>query len=538
PIIANGGQTRLLFGFKKPRNSLVFGVLKLPPPFINMSKKQAKLTSAHSLARNVLWNLLGTGAPLLVAIVAIPMLIEGLGTARFGVLTLAWMVVGYFSLFDLGLGRALTKLVSEKLGKGHYDEIPALIWTAMSLMAVLGVLGAVVAAGLSPWLVGSVLKISAELQPETLTAFYLLAASIPIVISTTGLRGILEAHQRFGLVNAVRIPLGIFTFLGPVAVLPFSNSLVPVVAVLMIARLVSWCAYAVLCLQVEPALRHSASIHRAMVRPLISFGGWMSVTNIIGPLMIYLDRFLIGAVVSMTAVAYYATPYEVVTKLWIIPGAFMGVMFPAFAAALVHDRAQATLLFVRTVNYIIFSLFPVVLIIVTLAREGLTLWLGSDFAANSTTVLQLLAVGTLINSLAQVPFGLVQGGGRPDLTAKLHLLEMPFYLLLLWWLLGAYGIVGAAIAWVIRVSVDALLLFIMARRFLVVTHSFERRTVFVVSLALFVLVGGAVVPGLVMKVLFLLLVLPLFAVTTWFKILADDEKNMIRSRLKAIPIFN
>ena len=89
-----------------------------------MSDQQANLTGGRRLARNVVWNLLGTGAPLLVAIVAIPLLIQGLGTARFGVLTLAWLVVGYFSLFDLGLGRALTKLVAEKLGKGQDDETP------------------------------------------------------------------------------------------------------------------------------------------------------------------------------------------------------------------------------------------------------------------------------------------------------------------------------------------------------------------------------------------------------------------------------
>lgn len=503
-----------------------------------MSDKQANLTGGRRLARNVVWNLLGTGAPLLVAIVAIPILIEGLGTARFGVLTLAWMVVGYFSLFDLGLGRALTKLVAEKLGKGQDNEIPALTWTAMTLMAVLGVLGAVVVAALSPWLVGGVLKIPAELQPETLTAFYLLAASIPIVIGTTGLRGILEAHQRFGLVNAVRVPLGIFTFLGPVAVLPFSSSLVPVVAVLVIARLVSWCAYAVLCLYIEPALRHSISMQRSMVRPLINLGGWMTVTNIVGPLMVYMDRFLIGAMVSMAAVAYYATPHEVVTKISIIPGALMSVMFPAFATALAQDHARATRLFTRAVNYIFLSLFPVVLIIVTFAHEGLTLWLGSEFAGNSTLVLQLLAVGVFINSHAHVPSGLVQGAGRPDLTAKLHLFELPFYLLILWWLLGAYGIVGAAIAWVVRVAVDTLFLFVMAHRLLPSVSPFTLRPVLMAGMALFMLALGAVIPGLAMKGLFLLLVLLLFAAVAWFAILAADERNMIRSRLKAISTFS
>jgi len=503
-----------------------------------MSDQQVNLTGGRRLARNVLWNLLGTGAPLLVAIVAIPMLIDGLGTARFGVLTLAWMVVGYFSLFDLGLGRALTKLVAEKLGKRQSGETPALIWTAMSLMAVLGVLGAIVVAALSPWLVGGVLKIPPALQPETLTAFYLLAVSIPIVISTTGLRGILEAYQRFGLVNAVRVPLGIFTFLGPVAVLPFSNSLVPVVAVLVIARLVSWCAYAVLCLHVEPALRHSVSVHRALVRPLLNFGGWMTVTNIVGPLMVYMDRFLIGAVVSMTAVAYYATPYEVVTKLWIIPGALMGVMFPAFAAALVQDRARASRLFDRAVNYIFLSLFPVILIMVTFAHEGLTLWLGSEFASNSSLVLQLLAIGVFINSLAHVPLGLVQGAGRPDITAKLHLIELPFYLLILWSLLGAYGITGAAIAWVLRVAVDTLLLFVIAHRLVSVASPFTRRPVLIAAMAFFVLAVGALIPGFAMKGGFLLLALLSFAVIAWFVILGTDEKNLICSRFKTIPIFN
>ncbi len=99
-----------------------------------MTDKKIALTSGRQLSRNIIWNLLGSGAPLLVAIVAIPILIEGMGLVRFGVLTIAWMVVGYFSLFDLGLGRALTKLVAEKLGhsqNNENNEIPPLIWTAM-----------------------------------------------------------------------------------------------------------------------------------------------------------------------------------------------------------------------------------------------------------------------------------------------------------------------------------------------------------------------------------------------------------------------
>jgi O-antigen/teichoic acid export membrane protein len=497
-----------------------------------MPDKQTNLISGQNLSRNVLWNLLGTGVPLLVAIVAIPILIEGLGIVRFGVLTIAWMVVGYFSLFDLGLGRALTKLVAEKLGKGKNNEIYALIWTAMLLMVILGMLGAIVVATLSPWLVGVVLRIPPDLQPETLTAFYLLAASIPIVIGSVGLRGILEAHQRFGLINVVRISLGVFTFLGPVMVLPFSSSLVPVVGALVIVRLVSGCMYVALCLRVEPGLCYAPSINRVMARSLINFGGWMTVSNIVSPLMVYLDRFLIGAIVSMAAVAYYATPYEIITKLWIIPGALMGVMFPAFAATLAHDKGRVAHLYSKSVNYIFISLFPAILIIVTFAHEGLTLWLGSEFADNSTLVLQMLAVGVFLNSHANVPYGLVQSAGRPDLTAKLHLAELPFYLLILWWLLNDYGIVGAAIAWVLRMVVDTIILFVMASRLLSTSAHFTRRLLFTACIALFSLALATVVIGLVMKWLFILLMLLLFAVGAWLFILTREDKILIRKYIK------
>src|SRR5258708_38264433 len=107
--------------------------------------------SPASLTRNVLWNFAGQIAPLFAAVIAIPVLIRGMGTDRFGLLTLAWMVIGYFSLFDLGLGRALIKLVSEKLGEGRLAEIPKLVWTALALMALLGIVGGAAMFVLSGW---------------------------------------------------------------------------------------------------------------------------------------------------------------------------------------------------------------------------------------------------------------------------------------------------------------------------------------------------------------------------------------------------
>src|SRR5713226_6786990 len=113
----------------------------------------AHLTSGHRLARNAFWNLIGSGGPMLLAIFCIPVLIKGLGTDRFGVLTLTWAVIGYAGLFDLGLGRALTQLVAKKLGRGEDHEVPTLVWTSLILMLLLGVVGTAVVILLTPFLV-------------------------------------------------------------------------------------------------------------------------------------------------------------------------------------------------------------------------------------------------------------------------------------------------------------------------------------------------------------------------------------------------
>jgi len=495
---------------------------------VDTKNVSAKLTSGRRLTKNTLWNLLGGVLPLLAGMFAIPLLIKGLGADSFGVLGIAWMVVGYFSLFDLGLGRALTILVAKKLGSGKSWEIPPLVGTALLLMALLGVVGAVALICLSPWLVHRALKIPVALQAETLKAFYLLALSIPFIISTTAFRGILMAYQRFDLTNIVRIPLGLFNFLGPLAVLPFSNSLSLIVAVLVAGRVAAWGVHFWLCSRFVPAFRQGMKWRQAMLRPLLSFGGWVSVSNVVGPLMAYLDRFLIGALISMAAVAYYITPYEVVVRLWLIPSALIGVLFPVFSSMLVQDRDRAAQLFGRAINYIFLVVFPLILIIVTFAQEGLGLWVGTDLAQHSTLVLQWLAVGVFVNSMAMVPFALVQAAGRPDITAKLHLLELPLYLLGVWWLTINYGIYGTAIAWVGRVALDTIALFFVVQRFLPATVSAIRRMTLFFAGALLSLVLGASIEGLVGKGLFLGTVMLIFVLSTWFFLLIPEERIVLK----------
>src|SRR5260370_7816138 len=83
------------------------------------------LTSGRLLARNTVWNLLGSGAPMIVAVFCIPILIRGLGKERFGVLTLAWPLMGYASPFEPGLAPPPPHLLPKKLPAPQQKHIPS-----------------------------------------------------------------------------------------------------------------------------------------------------------------------------------------------------------------------------------------------------------------------------------------------------------------------------------------------------------------------------------------------------------------------------
>lgn len=497
----------------------------------------AARTGGRLLARNSALNLVGWLLPMAAALVTVPLLIRGLGEERFGILTVGWVVLGYFGLFDLGVGRALTKVVSERLGTRQADDLPRLVWTALLLMFLLGVAGAVVLALLAPWLVGHALKISPQYQAEALRTLYLLAFSLPWVISTTGFSGVLEANQSFGLVSGLRVPMGLFTYLSPLAVLPFSSSLVPVIGLLVVGRIAAWAGYLAACLHVLPVLKRRVAVEWGQARGLVQLGGWMTVSNVVSPIMTYFDRFLIGGLISMAAVAYYVTPYELVTKLLMIPTALFGVLFPALAATFERDRARTELLLGRGVRALFLVMFPVTLVAVTLAHEGMQLWLGRAFAMQSSGVLQWLAVGVFVNCLAQAPFSLIQGAGRPDITGKLHLVELPLYAAAIYLLSQRFGLEGVAMAWVLRVAVDTAVLYVAAGRFLPGGSRLVWSVARMVAVALPLFGVGIVLRGgLGEKLFFLGATVLVFVLFGWYRVLQPAERALFQRRQPALDV--
>jgi O-antigen/teichoic acid export membrane protein len=415
------------------------------------------------LAHNTAVNLVGQIVPLVVGVAAMPYTVRHLGPDRFGILSLAWMTVGYFALFDLGIGPATTKFVAELLSKAEIEKLPSLVWTALVCQTGQGLVASVLlAAAAAPAVADRLLKIPAELHSQAHWVLVILAVSLPFNLAAGSLGGVLAASQRFDLVNAIAVPSTVAIYLAPALGLALGFNLPAIVIILVLTRVAALGISFLLCVRLYPALARF-SFDRRLIRSLLGFGGWVTVSGAVGPILIYVDRFLIGSILSIAAVGFYTPPFMISTRLGIVPSSLAATLFPAFSGSAARgDEEWIRSALARSLKFLLLVMGAASLLLISFSRPILALWLGNKYAAEGTLALDILAVGVFTNSLASVPYNLLYGVGRPDLCAKFHVIELPIHVGLGWLLISRFGLPGAALAWTIRVTLDLVLLIVAA----------------------------------------------------------------------------
>src|SRR6266403_3044577 len=414
------------------------------------------------IAKNTIFNLVGQVLPMAIGVLTIPYIVRGLGAAQYGILSIAMMLLGYFNIFDLGLGRATVKFVAENLDPENAHKVPELIWTSLSLLVGLGIIGGTLSALFVPVSVTHFFKMPYELAGQARIALFVLCASMPIVLGNNALRGVLEATQRFDLVNYVKVPSSVLFYLAAALAIPFGAHVAAIVCLLVAVRLVSTFAYLFLCFRTIPGLRSSFRVSRASLGPLATFGGWIMITNVTGPVFGYIERFMIASLLSVSLLTFYSAPYELVSKLLIFPMSIVPSLFPYFSYHGSKKSAEVSDVTSRTMKYLFLVLAPPAAVFIFFARDIMNLWLGPQFAAQSTLVLQLTTMMFFLNAFAIIPFTSVQALGRPELNAILDLLTIPVYVALAWLLMRRAGIDGAALAKLLVTISDGFFLYIFA----------------------------------------------------------------------------
>ncbi|MBT8518888.1 flippase [Polynucleobacter paneuropaeus] len=417
-----------------------------------------------SIKKNVAWNLFGAASPALVGLLALPFLLDQIGVDKLGVLTLVWALIGYFSIFDLGLGRALTHRISALQGVGDAQSIDGAISFGMGLMLLVGAFASLFICGIVYVFGIAWLNVGPDVYKQAYWSIFAASLGIPFTTLTSGLKGVLEGHENFKSINLLRMLLGTSNFLFPViSVELFGPNLLFIVLSLLIVRLLILLAHWYLVVSLlGRKIQYKLSMPDANSKKLLHFGVWMTLSNIVGPLMAVADRFFISHFNGSASVSYYSVPFDLIFRLLVLPASITTTLFPVFSKGLNQSGNEVKSKYIKCQLFIFCVMLPICLFMAIFSNFGLTLWMGSEFADQSYQVASLISIGLFFNSLGQAPLTLLQADGRVKLTAILHLLEFLIYTPILIWLILNYGIKGAASAWLIRVLIDSSFLNIAA----------------------------------------------------------------------------
>jgi len=493
------------------------------------------------LAKNVLLNILFQFFLALISICVIPILVNKVGDEKFSIILLSWTIIGYFNSFDLGIGRAVSHYVSKYLAINKKFEIYGLLWSALLISLLWGLTIIVGIVIFSRDMVNLIFKLSISSYDEVNNVLKLIAFGSVFVLMQSVLRSYLMSFQKFNYINLIQSFAALLQWLGSLITAYLGFDVLVIVAITVIIRILTTFVFFISVKAVSRDIFKYIFVTRETLKKLIEFGIWVGISQMIGFILIYADRFFISSMISTRMSTYFVVPSEITTRiLYLIPGSFALVLFPALTERATLDVNQTHIFYNRLLKYLYVIMYPLSLTLFFGASEILNLWVGDDFVIYSASVLKILSIGLFINSIAQIPLTAIQSLGRPDITTKFQIIEFPIYIVLCILLIPKFGINGAAIAGLIRVLIESFLSFSYMVKFFknfnfkIISYGFNRMTYLSFSLLILYVIVSNLGFGEFTKLFIYLGLTFAFWIVNYHLTFDNEDKTMILKMRDAV----
>lgn len=401
---------------------------------------------------NFVVNLLYPVTRVAVALVTVPLYLHHIGEARYGVMSIVWVLLGLFGLVDLGLSRAVTNALA-KLRDAPQAHRARVLLTTFGLNLGIGIASGAVLYVFGGLLLKYFISMPSEVSAEVSWALPWIAFLMPLTLISAACVGALESRERFLTANSLQIFANTLNQVAPVMVAVFvSPSLTYVIPAVGVSQVLGAFAHMSVVYRLEGPFPLRA-VDWGEARKLLNYGGWMFATQVIYPALASADQFIIGSVMGVASVAHYAVPMSLIQRSAAVPVALGRTLFPRMSS-ISGDAARA--LGTRALATMAYGYATICAPAMILSPTFFRYWISADFAAVSAPVAQILFPGIWMASLSLVGFTLLQSQGKAHVTGKLSMVEVLPFVAILWVSTLAFGIVGAAAAWTFRCAVDAL----------------------------------------------------------------------------------
>jgi O-antigen/teichoic acid export membrane protein len=398
------------------------------------------------IARNVVLNWLGTIANMAVGFFLSPFILHSLGEVAYSVWVLAVSVVGYLNLLDLGMQSSIIRFVSQGFTKGDHesasDAASAALWVRLQISGLAILLSAIIAL-----VFPHVFKIPANLARDAQEAVLLIGASTAVTM-TLGVAGaVVSALNRYDLQNYVGLGPTAIRVAGIVWSLRTGHGIVAIAMCEFIATLVNKLLQVWVAHRLYPELRYRLRKPQSeTLRKVWSYSFYTFLVTVAVQLVYQTDNVVVGAFVSLGAVAFYSIANSLCRYTTQIISAMSGTFMPAASSYEAAGEARSLeLLFKNGTRAMMMASLPVLITVIVRGSSFIGLWMGPQYAHSSGVVLAILAFPLIFAYANQTAAAIAFGVEKHKMMAFWAIGEGVANLVLSIVLAHWYGIYGVAL---------------------------------------------------------------------------------------------
>jgi len=404
------------------------------------------------LARNSLISMMASIVPVVVTIVTLPFLLNAIGLERYGALALCWLILIYVGQADWGLGKATTHWVARTSAQDP-DAARGIMASGIATALIVGSAMAALAGVISWLFFAKFFDVDPALRTELLDSVWLIAAATLATSILQVMYGALAGRERFA---AASLAMMISNASLPLLALATALLIDPGLEALMMASLAGRLLGVLVAgsdIWMSQFRKQQIRLQFSDSRKLLKFGFWIMSASFTAPILITIDRMIIGSKLGPAAVAAYTIPYQIVSRLQLVPQSLMNVLFPRLSVADQETARKTSFFYAVTISAMF---LPIIVGLIFVLEPLLQLWLGSKLDDRSTLVGIVLLCAFLFAAIAQSTAVFLQSQNDGKFVAAFQFGEILPYVGLLTYAVAQGGLLGVAIVFLVRRVIETI----------------------------------------------------------------------------------
>ncbi len=408
----------------------------------------------NRIAKNIFSNWSNLFISVVVAFIVSPILVNQLGNETYGIWVLIVSLTSYFTILDFGVNGAIVRFISKYKALNDYNSANKIFSTSFAFFSIIALVVVIFCAIFAVYF-KDIFEITQFDQRYLYFVFLIVGIDLALNLIFSVFLGSLKAVGRFLEVNIIAITLNIIKNIIIVILLLKGHSLLAIAVLQLVINSTKFTLQYFTIKKLASFLHFTIEdINKESFKQLYNYSVYGFIISIAMKIVFYTDSIVIGAILDVSQVTFYAIPTMLMQYLEQFIWAIIAVLLPIISAqdALGKNENNSTMYKIGT-KYAILLCTPVFLVLYFAGSDFIGMWMGEQYKGPSGQVLQILLVGYFFFLAQLIAHGILKGLSKHKILAILLSIEAVANLGLSLYLGPIWGIIGVALGTTIPILI-------------------------------------------------------------------------------------